>query len=191
MESPPIIGKNMQRIRREQNLTLNALSERSGVSKAMLSQIESNKVNPTIATVWKIAKGLGVDLHDLLDTDKKKKRKFVVNRSDAIHVLDTEEHGVTITVLSPLEMAGDLECYLLVFEPNTALSSDAHYPGTEEFLTVIEGCVRVRAAENSADLHAGDFLAYHADIRHTIENESASDAIVHMVVRYIRTGTSR
>ncbi|MDK2860533.1 MAG: hypothetical protein PWP25_1719, partial [Sphaerochaeta sp.] len=37
METPPMIGKNIQRIRTSRKLTLNVLSERSGVSKAMLS----------------------------------------------------------------------------------------------------------------------------------------------------------
>ena len=79
MDTPPMIGKNIQRLRNARNLTLNVLSERSGVSKAMLSQIESDKVNPTIATVWKIARGLGVDLQDLLDANGTPRRKFAVN----------------------------------------------------------------------------------------------------------------
>ncbi len=54
---PPQIGSNIQRIRKEQGLTLEVLAERSGVSKAMLSQIESDKVNPTVLTIWKIALG--------------------------------------------------------------------------------------------------------------------------------------
>lgn len=184
MEQPPMIGKNIQKLRSARKLTLNVLSERSGVSKAMLSQIESDKVNPTVATVWKIARGLGVDLHDLLDASGAVKRKFVVNRSEAIKVLDTDEHGVTIKVFSPLEMAGDLEIYLLQFDPNTTLPSDAHFPNTEEFLTVMKGSVVVTAGENRTELHKGDFLAYHADIAHTIANESSNNAVVHMVVRY-------
>lgn len=184
MEHPPLIGKNIQKLRLARSLTLNVLSERSGVSKAMLSQIESNKVNPTVATVWKIARGLGVDLHDLLDTTGAPKRKFTVNRSDAIKELDTDEHGVTIKVFSPLEMAGDLEIYLLLFDPNTALPSEAHFSNTEEFLTVIKGTVTVTAGENVTKLHKGDFLAYHADIDHTIANNEATNAVVHMVVRY-------
>ena len=79
MENPPMIGKNIQRIRSSRKLTLNVLSERSGVSKAMLSQIESDKVNPTVATVWKIARGLNVELNDLLDTDDQPKRVFSLN----------------------------------------------------------------------------------------------------------------
>jgi len=184
METPPMIGKNIQKLRNARNLTLNVLSERSGVSKAMLSQIESNKVNPTIATVWKIAKGLGVDLPDLLDSDGPPKRKFVVNRSEAIKTLDTAEHGVTIKVFSPLEMVGDLEIYMLIFDPKSSLPSDPHFPGTEEFLTIIKGSVTVTAGGNSTELHKGDFLAYHADIAHSITNSGASNAVLHMVVRY-------
>ena len=184
MEHPPMIGKNIQKLRTARNLTLNVLSERSGVSKAMLSQIESDKVNPTVATVWKIARGLGVDLQDLLDSTGTPKRKFAVNRSDAIKILDTDEPGVTIKVFSPLEMAGDLEIYLLLFDPKTSLPSDAHFPNTEEFLTVMKGSVTVTAGDNTVELHKGDFLAYHADIVHTIANEGASNAVVHMVVRY-------
>ena len=81
-------------------------------------------------------------------------------------------------------MAGDLEIYMLSFDPKTTLESEPHFPGTEEFLTVIKGSVKVTAGENSTELHKGDFLAYHADIAHTIANESASQAIVSMVVRY-------
>ncbi|MHC1692968.1 MAG: helix-turn-helix domain-containing protein [Sphaerochaetaceae bacterium] len=184
MENPPLIGKNIQKIRASHSLTLNVLSERSGVSKAMLSQIETDKVNPTVATVWKIARGLGVDLQELLNIDAAPKRKFIVNRSETSESLETDAHGVTIKVLSPLDMAEDVELYLLEFEPKTTLQSDPHYPGTEEYLTVIKGAVTVTAGDNTCDLHKGDFLAYHCDIGHTITNDAASLAVVHMVVHY-------
>ena len=187
MEHPPMIGKNIQKLRNARSLTLNVLSERSGVSKAMLSQIESNKVNPTIATVWKIARGLGADLHDLLDPSDTPRRKFSVNRSEAIKVLETDAHGVTIQVFSPLEMAGDLEIYLLRFDPHTTLPSEAHATDTEEFLTVMKGTITVLAGEHHVKLHKGDFLAYHADREHTISNDESSQAVVHMVVRYPQT----
>jgi len=184
MENPPMIGKNIQKLRNARNLTLNDLPERSGVSKAMPSQIESGKVNPTIATLGKSAGGLGVDLQDLIDSNATPKRKFAVNRSEAIKVLDTAEHGVTIKVFSPLEMAGDLEIYMLVFDPKAVLASEPHMAGTEEFLTVIKGSVKVTAGGNRTELHKGDFLAYHSDIEHAIANEGATQAVISMIVRY-------
>ena len=188
---PPLIGRNMQRIRKEQQLTLDALSERSGVSKAMLSQIESEKVNPTVATVWKIAQGLSVDINTLLKGTAEPARKFSVTRSDTITTLDTDVEGVHIKVLSPFSMVEDLEMYLLTFASGAALRSSAHYPKTEEFLTILRGRVKVSAGENQTELGIGDFIRYHCDIEHAIENASKEEAVVHMVVRFARNQAAR
>jgi len=184
MEHPPMIGKNIQKIRNSQNLTLNVLSERSGVSKAMLSQIESNKVNPTIATVWKIAQGLGIEIQALLEGTDEPKRKFHINRYENITTLDTDEKGVPIHVLSPLSMVEDLELYMLTSDLGAALHSEPHFPNSEEFITVIKGHIKVTAGVNTTELKKGDFIAYHCDVEHTIENIGTGSAQIHMAVRY-------
>jgi quercetin dioxygenase-like cupin family protein len=139
-----------------------------------------------VATVWKIARGLGVDLQDLLNTDPAAKRTFMVNptSTETMPKLEAMENGVLIKVLSPLSMVEDLEMYMLTFPPNSSLPSEPHFEGTQEFLTIIKGQVNVKAGDNSADLKKGDFLIYHCDIEHTITNTSSQIAVVHMVVRY-------
>ena len=185
MQPPPMIGKNIQRIRTARKLTLNVLSERSGVSKAILSQIEGDKVNPTVATVWKIAKGLNVELNDLLDGVDGPTRVFSLNpASDDGSKLEKRKDGVTIRILSPLSSVEDLEMYLLTFEPGSTLESEPHIAGSREYLTVFKGAIDVRAGENTACLKAGDFLIYHADIEHSIANHGGKEAVVHMVVRF-------
>ena len=184
--NPPLIGKNIQKIRKEHQLTLDSLAERSGVSKAMLSQIESEKVNPTVATVWKIARGLEVELDALLKGKSEDIRKFSVTRHENISVLDTTPNGPHLRVLSPIEMAEDLEIYLLTFDPGSSLDSKAHEARSEEYLTVLEGEVRVTAGENVSELSAGDFIIYHCDIDHKIENISPGNSKIHLVVRFFR-----
>ncbi|HZJ88031.1 MAG TPA: XRE family transcriptional regulator [Sphaerochaeta sp.] len=185
MSTPPMIGKNIQRIRTSRKLTLNVLSERSGVSKAMLSQIESNKVNPTVATVWKIARGLNVELNDLLEEDAQPNRIFALNPATTeAPKLEKREKGVAIKILSPLSMVEDLEMYLITFEPKTELASEPHYSGTQEYLTVVKGSVTVTVGEHVAELKRGDFLMYHCDTEHIISNTSGQEAVVHMVVRF-------
>jgi len=181
---PPLIGGNIQAIRKRQNLTLDMLSEKSGVSKAMLSQIESEKVNPTVATVWKIAQGLEVDINALLKGGHESARKFTVTRKAKVTSLDTDEEGLHIKVLSPIAMVEDLEMYLLTFQPGGALRSSAHFPQTEEFVTILKGSVRVNAGENVTDLEEGDFISYHCDVDHSIENLTDGEAVLHMVVRF-------
>ena len=183
---PPVIGKNMQCLRKQQSLTLDVLAEKSGVSKAMLSQIESEKVNPTVATVWKIAQGLGVEINELLKGETVSPRRFKVTPKDRITQLDTEEPGVHIKVLSPVSMVEDLEMYFVTFQPRGALRSAPHFPNTEEYLTILKGTVRVTAGDNTSELQAGDFITYHCDVPHAIENFTDGIAEVHMVVRFNR-----
>lgn len=130
---PPAIGVNVKRQRLEQKMSLDKLAIASGVSKAMLSQIESAKVNPTIATMWKIAHALKVDFNLLLKGKGDKVRKFEINRHEDLTTLDADEEGVHINVLSPISMAEDLELYILTFQPDSILTSSPHCPDAEEF----------------------------------------------------------
>lgn len=165
-------------------MTLAELSKRSGVSVAMLSQIETDKVNPTLATIWKIADGFDIEINTLLSDLIKEKRKFYVVRKDEITEVETEHKGVQIRVLSPLDMAEKLEIYILTFHPKEALPSSPHPERTEEYITAIKGDFFVKAGEKETALYEGDFMHYHADIEHSIENITDKSAELYMVVHY-------
>ena len=62
------VAERLRRLRAAGGLSLQDLARRSGVSRAMLSQIETPKTNPTIAVLWKIAHGLAVTFAQLLGT---------------------------------------------------------------------------------------------------------------------------
>lgn len=183
---PPAIGEKIKAIRKEHQLTLDTLSERSGVSKGMLSQIESEKVNPTVATVWKISRGLGVELDALLKGRSEVAKIFHVLHHADVVVLNTEEDGTHLEVLSPLDMAEDLEVYLLTLDPGGALRSEGHAPRSEECLTVLEGTVRVRAGAHASELSRGDFIRYNCDVAHDIENLGEGAARLHLIVRFAK-----
>ena len=71
MESYLELGERLKEIRGNMGLSLEQVSALTGVSKTMLSQIESSKSIPTIATVFKIANGLKIKVDSLLCGEKK------------------------------------------------------------------------------------------------------------------------
>ncbi|QSH41087.1 XRE family transcriptional regulator [Lentisphaerota bacterium ZTH] len=182
--NPPAIGQNVKKQRLEQNMSLEKLARKSGVSKAMLSQIESEKVNPTIATMWKIAHALKSDFNLLLKGEGERVRKFHVNRHEDLTSLDTDCSGVHINVLSPISMAEDLELYTLTLQPGGKLDSSPHYRGTEEFLTVLTGSVKVTAGDKSTILNEGDLINFDCDVEHSIENAAEEVSMAYLVVRF-------
>src|SRR3981081_271128 len=60
------LGKTVQRLRKAYNLSLSELSEQSGVAKSIISQIERNETNPTLATIWRLAQALAVSIERVL-----------------------------------------------------------------------------------------------------------------------------
>jgi len=181
--TPKVIGANVRRERHEHKWSLDELAESSKVSKATLSQIEAGRVNPTVATLWKIAQSLNVELASLIRGEEELIRTFSVTRSADLPRL-TGNSGVEIRVLSPITLAGKLELYFLTFEPGAVLASEAHEPGSHEIVTVIAGELEVEAGANSIRLAAGDVLNYQCDISHRITNVGKTPAQLHMVVNF-------
>jgi transcriptional regulator with XRE-family HTH domain len=58
------LGSNIARIRKAKGLTLSKLAYMCGTEKANIVRIEQSQTNPTIKTLWKIAKALDVQPHD-------------------------------------------------------------------------------------------------------------------------------
>jgi len=180
------IGDIIKEIRKDNQMTLKILSEKSGVSKAMLSQIESDKVNPTISTVWKIAIGLDVDINELTGVVSVKTRNFTLTKKNEIIIADplVGEEGIQIKDLTSMDIVEDIEFFLITFEKGRKLNSEPHFTGAEEFLTLLDGTIKVTAGKNVIQMDKGDFLSYHSDIQHSIENIGENNAVVHMVVQY-------
>ena len=61
------IGANLKQLRTERGLNLGQLSSLAGISKAMLSELEKGKANPTINPLWKIANGYKVSFTSLVE----------------------------------------------------------------------------------------------------------------------------
>lgn len=66
MDMRRLVGSNFARLRRQQGLTQEQVAERSGFSQQYISGLESGRRNPTVVTVFELARALGVDHIDLL-----------------------------------------------------------------------------------------------------------------------------
>ena len=122
----------------------------------------------------------------LISGEAVRKRKFEVVRKADIVSLSTDRSGAVFHVLSPSSMAEDLELYRMEIAPGCIHRSQAHAKGTEEFLNLLEGRVKVSAGEDSAILEKGDFIMFQSDVNHTIENLSETKVDLFMVVRFAR-----
>ena len=178
----PAFGKKIEQFRKKKGYSLEELSQRSGVSKGMLSQVEQGKVNPTVAVVWKIANGLDVPFHDLLVPEEETSIFDLIRRNESV-ILERDNGRCIFRIISPLSMVEELELYTLTMKKGGVVASEPHSKGTEELLTVLSGSVTVTIKDKTALLETGDSIHYHADVFHTITNENDGESSLYMVVK--------
>ncbi|CAB3800026.1 helix-turn-helix domain-containing protein [Paraburkholderia fynbosensis] len=179
--APPRVGEQIQRLRAERRMTLDDLSRAAGVSKSMLSEIERDKANPTIAVAWRLTNALGVSL-DSLFAPPKAPEAIAVSGPHEIPTLSGHEAKYQLRVWGPIELAGKFEWYELTLQPGGALVSNAHEPGTREHLTVLHGSIEIEAAGTTKRLKAADTARYVADEPHAIRNAGKGEAKALLVV---------
>ncbi|MFG6449697.1 helix-turn-helix domain-containing protein [Roseateles sp. BYS180W] len=179
---PPRVGATLQSLRQSQGLSLDELSRRAGVSKSMLSQIERNQANPTVAVVWRLANALGVELAELLGGERAPKAAIEHVPSHGTPALSSPDGLCQLRILGPIDLAGQFEWYELEMQPGGALESDAHEPGSREHLSVLSGALEVHAAGLSRKVKAGETARYGADGPHAIRNGGKGVATALLVV---------
>lgn len=149
----------------------------------MLSQIEREQANPTLAVTMRIALAFGMSLGDLLQVPAASPSVKVIRAHDRAYHYKTDTF-CRLRTLSPLDLEKDVEFYEVKLQPDGALRSSPHFAGTREFLTVQSGHVRVNSGSDSETLEPGDSASYPADVPHAILNTGKSEALLFLIVIY-------
>lgn len=175
------IAENLKEIRTKKQLTLEEASKLTGVSRSMLSSIEKGDVNPTISVIWKISNGYKVKFSSLVENNK---QTCDIIRADNVKAL-TEGDGRYINYPAfPFDEKTLFETYRIRIDRGGSLEAQPHMPGTEEFITVFSGKVRIDAGDTSSDLSEGDSIHFLADIPHSYRNIGTKTVWLSMILFY-------
>jgi transcriptional regulator with XRE-family HTH domain len=182
-DQPPAVGPALAALRERQGLSLDQLSRKAGVSKSMLSQVERQLANPTVAVVWRLAQALGVPLAQLLDGGPLAAEPAITTvAAQDTPRLATPDARCELRILGPVELAGRFEWYELRLAPGGELASPAHEPGSREHLSVQSGALEVQAGADTRRLRAGETARYAVDQPHAIRNPHRTVATAVLVV---------
>lgn len=178
----PVLGANLRRLRTKRGLSLERLSKLSGVSRAMLSQIELAYSSPTINVMWRIAHALGVPFGALIETQFTPGVRVL--RAEQAKVLASHNGAFQSRALFPFDAPRRTELYQLRIKPRGVEHAHAHPPGTIENLVVAHGRAVIGVGHDSFPLETGDAILFPADVPHLYENPGDEDATLYLVMTY-------
>jgi len=177
------LGRALRSVRKTRRLSLDQLSVMAGVSKAMLSQIERDKANPTVAVMLKISRALRVSLSELLDDRQSHNVIRLIPHTDELYTFRSDD-ACNIRTLSPLELEKTIEFYRVSLAPAGQLHSEGHFAGTEEIIHLAKGKLEVTSGGQTVEIVKGDSIHYRSDVPHCLSNKGKGRAEVYMIVRY-------
>ena len=123
------LGSRVRHLRTARGWSLESLANASGVSRSMLSQIEREQANPTLAVTLRIARAFGLSLGELLEMPGAATTVNVIRADDhAYHYRSDKD--CRIRTLSPLNLEKDIEFYEVRLQAGGALRSSPHFEGT-------------------------------------------------------------
>ena len=180
------LARNLRRLRTRRGHSLERLARLSGVSRAMLGQIETGKSVPTISLLWKVANALNVPFASLLAVGETP--GLAVLRREGAKILASSEGRFTSRALFPFDEERRVEFYELRLAPLHREEAAGHAPGTRENLVVIHGTVEIRVeGEAPVVLCQGDAVLFEADVPHSYRNLGETEAEIYLVMTYVDT----
>ncbi|ROO88981.1 XRE family transcriptional regulator [Actinocorallia herbida] len=153
-----VVAGNVRRIRLARGMSLRELAETTGVSKALLSQIERGVANPTIDVLSRVAAALGESFVELarprMAGPEVLRAEPGVRAEQAVRTLfgSWERRRFEIS-----------EGYI---PPGTRSVKNAHGPDTVEYAYLVSGSVTVAAGDWSVELAPGDAIRFGAEHDH-------------------------
>ena len=179
-----LLGSRVKALREAMDLSLRDLSERSGVSAPMLSQVERGETSPTLQVANRIAEGLELRLSQLLRLDED--GAVTVVRRPERRKGPASKTGHSYEILTPPlpGQRAELSRHVLAAGAATGGAGDPpmHEPGSRETALVESGTVVLVCDGQRHELGPGDCVTFDADLPHHFENPGDDQAVLLAVV---------
>ena len=173
------LGSSIKAFRKEQNLTLAALSKTTGLTAGLLSRIENFRTIPSLPVLLKIAEALKVTPAELLSGigETVSPEWTLVRKDDRAAVERENNKGFMYEMLLDTESSGcNLQTLILNIEPG-ATRKKVKTDG-DQFIFVLKGNIIFYLRDEKINLSEGDILFFDGNIEHVPENPGSETAVL-------------
>lgn len=180
------ISKTLKSLRQARGWSLDKAAQETGVSKAMLGQIEREESSPTIATLWKIASGFDTSFSSFIEEINHKSMTKPVHRFGKGKLLHPQDKKMRVMPLFPFDPNLDLEIFKLDLLPGCEHLSPPHQLGVIEHILVAKGEMEVLIDNAWTPLKQGEGLRFNADVAHGYRNTTTKIAEIYDIIHYAK-----
>ena len=166
------VGERVRQVRDKRRLSLEDVSQRTGIDVSMLSQIEEGAVAPPLGTIIKLAKALEMRMGYFISGEEDRPYT-IVRHSDrkVVSRYDSKKakyYGYEYESLAPHKKERHMEPFLVTLEPAETEEERSTHDG-QEFIFVLQGQMEVRLGDDLHILDPGDAIYYDSTVPHLVK----------------------
>ena len=175
------LASTLKRLRKEKHLSLEGLSERSGVSRSMISKIERAEAMPSTSVLSRLAEALESSFSQLLVEEQQ--QDIVVLPQRIQPVLRDQDSGYTRRCISPILPGRGIDWVLNVLPVGSTTGEfSGHRVGVAEYLYVLSGTLEANVGNETHRLEAGDAIYFQATKPHEFRNLGKDECQYFLVI---------
>lgn len=160
------VAATVRRLREQRGTSVGETAAAAGVAPSTLAQLEAGRANPSIETLWAVARALGVTFGQLIEPPDPD--VHVIRAGEGVRV-DAAGAPFLARLLVSARRRGAFELYQLETDVGPVRVAEAHGEGVSEHLLVLAGSMRAGPTDQPVELCAGDLLTFRADVAHVYE----------------------
>ncbi len=164
------IGKRIQELRKVKGMSLTELAEKSGVQIATLSRLENMKMSGTLESHMNIARALGVDITQLYSAIIKEEDKAQVQTPKSLSDVFVHSDKSSYEILTSNVLGKRMMPILLKIEADGKTNTEQNQPGSEKFVFVLDGKIKIQVGEKTYSLARHNTLYFDASLEHKFSN---------------------
>lgn len=177
------IATTLKGLRQKKGWSLDKAAAATGVSKAMLGQIEREESSPTIATLWKIATGFDASFSSFIEEISPNAHEALY-RTGEVQTLHPADKKIRVFPLFPFDPSFNFELFIIELLPGCAHLSPPHKDGVVEHVVVIEGGMEVLIDGVWRALSKQEGIRFNANQPHGYRNITQKTATFHDIIHY-------
>ncbi|MFD1779180.1 helix-turn-helix domain-containing protein [Fredinandcohnia salidurans] len=175
-----VIANNLATLRKKRGLSLDNVSELTGVSKAMLAQIENGKSNPTVTTLWKIANGLQVSFSGFLKENEKPQIEKI--KMNELNPIIDDDGNYFVYPLFPFHPEKKFEIFTVDLKPGFKHVAEKHTG--EEYVLLQRGTLTLEIHGEKFELNPDETIKFNANTEHIYINSSNELVRFYTIIYY-------
>jgi len=172
-------GQRIRELRRERQISLKELAEKTGLSIGFLSQMERGLSSPSLRTMTLVADVFGVSLGALFaQLEGSDGEAAIVVRSGERPAINLWRSGMTKQLLTPSDSKGSLNVTLVRLAPRASTGDELYTHKGEEAGLILSGSMTLVVENRTFSLDAGDSFRFASTRPHRFSNPTDSETVV-------------